>query len=99
MVNFAVDESLFINYNNMQYWVLGIISVVTLAILLEISPRRDTNVIKEIIKTHIKSGNVVITDNWTVYHWLSNPGSGYFIIKFIHLGWTILVLVPIISII
>jgi hypothetical protein len=29
MIKFAVDESLFINYNNMKYWVIGSINVVT----------------------------------------------------------------------
>ena len=52
--------------------------MVTREILLEISLRRDTDVIKEIIKTHIKSDNVVISDNWAAYNWLSNPGSGYY---------------------
>ena len=54
--NFAVDESLFITCNNLQYWVIGIINVATKVISLEISPIRDTNVLKAIIKTHIKSG-------------------------------------------
>ena len=52
--------------------------MVSRAIRLENSPIRDTTVIKEIIKTHIKSGNVVISDNWAAYYWLSNPDSGYF---------------------
>lgn len=78
MANFAVDESLFINYHNMQYWVIGIINVATRVIRLEISPIRDTNVLKDIIKTHIKSGNISISDNWPGYHWLSNPASGYY---------------------
>ena len=58
--------------------VIGIINNVTKAIRLEISPIRDTNVLKAIIKTHIKSGNIVISDNWAGYNWLSNPASGYY---------------------
>ena len=74
MVKFAVDESLFISYNNnMQYLAIGIINVVSRAIRFEISPIRDTTVIKEIIKTHMKSGKVVIYDNWAAYYWISNP--------------------------
>ena len=34
MENFAVDESLFITYNNLQYWVIGIINIATRAIRL-----------------------------------------------------------------
>ena len=63
MDKFAIDESLFINYKNTPYWVIGIINVATRAIRLEISPIRDAETLKAIITTHIKIGNVIITDD------------------------------------
>ena len=58
----------------------------------------DTNVLKSIIKIHIKSGNIVISDNWAGYNWLSNPSSGYYHHLHTH-GMVILVLVLIVQVI
>ena len=77
MDKFAIDESLFINYKNTPYWVMGIINVTTRAIRLEISPIIDVETLKSIIITHINIGNVIISDNWAGYHWLNNPINGY----------------------
>ena len=44
---------------------------------MEISPIRDAETLKSIITTHIKIGNVIISDNWASYHWLKNPNNGY----------------------
>ena len=74
---FTIDESLFINYKNTPYWVIGIINVTTRAIHLEISPIREEETLKTIITTLIKIRNVIISDNQAAYHWLNNPINGY----------------------
>ena len=44
---------------------------------LELSYDRNTDIMKKIIKSHIKTGNIVVTDGWSAYSWLGHPFSGY----------------------
>ena len=46
-------------------------------IRLELSYDRNTDIMKKIIKSHIKTGNIVVTDGWSAYSWLGHPFSGY----------------------
>ena len=77
METFAIDESLFIHLDNRQLWVIGIINTITKKFRLELSFTRDASVLKNIIQKHIKKGNVIVSDAWAGYNWLSDAQFGY----------------------
>ena len=68
---FSVDESLFLSVSNEQTWVIGIIDNEKKDFRLEITNIRNEEILKQIITTHIKPGNVVVTDGWSGYNFLS----------------------------
>lgn len=74
---YAVDESDFIKLNGNILWVIGIINTHNKNLRLEVSYTRNADIIKKIIKTHIQTGNIIISDGWSGYHWLDQPFSGY----------------------
>jgi len=75
--HFAIDESDFVKIKGNILWVIGIINTHNKLIRLELSYDRTTEVMKKIVKTHIKTGNIVVTDGWSSYLWISEPYSGY----------------------
>ena len=77
MERFAMDESNFVTDGNITTWVVGIINVTSRKIRLEYPENRNTNTIKKIVHAHIKKGNIVVSDAWGGYSWLSNADSGY----------------------
>ena len=66
MKNVTIDESLFLTYKNIQYWVIGIININNRQIRFEVSEFRYINILKDINKTYIKIGNIVILDGWRI---------------------------------
>ena len=39
---------------------------------------------KKIIRCHIKTGNIIVSDDWRSYHWLDDPYSGHVLSIHIH---------------
>lgn len=74
---FSIDESEFVNISNQPIWVIGIINNLTKNFLLEISKRRNEEVLKKIVTAHVKSGNTIVSDGWSGYNFLSRPDSQY----------------------
>ena len=66
MKNVTIDESLFLTYKNIQYWVIGIININNRQIRFEVSEFRYINILKDINKTYIKIGNIVLLDGWRI---------------------------------
>ena len=77
MEAFAIDELLFVHLDNQQLWVIGIINTITKKFRLELSFTRNATVLKTIIQKHIKRGNVIVSDAWAGYNWLSEAQYGY----------------------
>ena len=73
MERFATNESLFININNSPLWVIGIINTSSKKLLLEFSFNRNTHISKKIIYKHLHKGNIIVSDAWSGYNWISNP--------------------------
>ena len=70
---YAIDESLFTHTKNgTQVWVIGIINNRTKEFRLEASKYRDTNTIKKFLYKFIDSGNIIISDGWSGYNFISN---------------------------
>ena len=44
---------------------------------LEITHLRTADILKKIIFKHIKRGNIIVSDDWTGYIWISNIEYGY----------------------
>ena len=44
---------------------------------LEITELRNTETMKKIISTHVKKGNIIVSDAWAAYSWLDDMNSGY----------------------
>ena len=61
----------------MQIWVLGIISSVSKKFRIEVVSNRNSATIKNFIRRHIETGNVIFSDGWQAYNWLNEPSSGY----------------------
>lgn len=80
--HFVIDESDFIKINGKILWVIGIINTHNRLIRLELSYDRNTYIMKKIIKSDIKTGNIVVIEGCSAYSWLSHPFSGY--IHFMH---------------
>ena len=74
---FSNDELDFIKINGKILWVIGIINSNNRLIRLELTYDRNTDIMKKIIKSHIKTGNIVVTDGLSAYSWLGHPFSGY----------------------
>ena len=73
---FIIDESEFTSLCGTQIWVLGIISSVSKKFRIEVVSDRNTSTIKSFINRHIETGNVIVSDGWPSYNWLSEPSSG-----------------------
>ena len=69
---FSIDESNFVNVDNRNLWVLGIVCNNNKKIRLALSFDRDTNIMKKFIKNYVKSGNVLVTDGWGAYQWIDS---------------------------
>lgn len=67
---FAIDESNFINVENKQLWVVGIINTISKKIRLEIAFVRNTELMKNFIYNYIKPGNCIVSDQWGAYDWI-----------------------------
>lgn len=74
---FSVDESDFVKINGQILWVIGVLNNETYHLRLEVSYTRNEDVLKKIIRTHIKSGNYKVRDGWPGYLWIGRPYSGY----------------------
>ena len=72
-----MDESLFTQINNTQQWVVGMINITTKNIRIEIVNNRTTETLKMIIAKHLGKGNIIHTDLWQGYNFLTNSNSGY----------------------
>ena len=73
MERFATNESLFINITNNPLWVIGIINTSSKKLLLEFSFNRNTDISKKIIYKHVHKGNIIVSDVWSGYNWISGP--------------------------
>jgi len=73
----CVDESLFTHNEGQQQWVLGLINTATNEIRLELIANRDENTLKPIIEKHVGTGNIICSDSWAGYNFLSRANSGY----------------------
>ena len=70
---FQVDENLFSHTDNGdKIWVLGIIDNQTKDFGLNISLKRDQNVLKSFITRYVEPGNTIITDGWSGYNFLGS---------------------------
>ena len=74
---YAIDENLFVTINNNQKWIVGIINTISKKLRLEITELRNTETMKKIISTHVKKGNIIVSDAWAAYSWLDDMNSGY----------------------
>lgn len=74
---FIIDESEFTSLCGMQIWLLGIISSVLKMFRIEVVSNRNSSTIKNFIRRHIETGNVIFSDGWQAYNWLNEPSSGY----------------------
>ena len=72
----AVDESLFTHVNNKPLWVIGLIDTNSKKFRLIPSFSRDGPKLKSIITKYVMRGNIIITDSWSGYNWISEPNSG-----------------------
>ena len=68
----AFDESLFTHNANIQQWVVGLINIDTKEIRLELVSNRNQNTLKYIIEKHVGRGNIINTDSWAGYNFISN---------------------------
>ena len=67
------SESLFSHTDNEdKIWVLGIIDNQTKDFRLNISLKRDQNVLKSFITIYVELGNTIITDGWSDYNFLGS---------------------------
>ncbi len=73
----SIDESLFIHWEGIQVWVVGLINLNTDEIRLEIVENRDQQTMKTIIEKHICKGNIINADSWPAYNFLDNIDSGF----------------------
>jgi hypothetical protein len=73
----CVDESLFTHNKGKQQWVFGLINTATNEIRLELIPNSDENTLKTIIERHVGYGNIICSDSWAGYNFLSRANSGY----------------------
>ena len=78
----ACDESLFTHCGGNATWVVGLLNLVINEIRLEIVESRDSPTLKTIIEKHIMGGNIIYTDCWSGYNFLSNINSNYTHISF-----------------
>ena len=81
---FAIDEWKFPSDNNFNFWVIGIININARKIRLEMSENRDQEGMKKIIRSHIKRGNIIISDGRSGYSWLDSPNNGYLYSTYTH---------------
>ena len=72
-----MDESLFTHINNTQQWVVGMINITAKNIRIEIVNDRITETLKMIIAKHLGKGNIIHTDLWPGYNYLTNSNSGH----------------------
>ena len=72
-----VDEPLFVRNEGEQQWALGVINTATNEIRLELIINRDENTLKPIIEKHVGPGNIICSDSWAGYNFLSRANSGY----------------------
>ena len=56
---------------------VGIVNCNTRKLRLEITHLRTADIMKKIIFKHIKRGNIIVSDGWTGYNWISNIEYGY----------------------
>ena len=75
---FAIDESLFTSINNIPIWVVAIINTRNHNdIRCNITRTRNTPFMRNFIHKYIKPGIIIISDGWSSYNFLREPGSGY----------------------
>lgn len=74
---FSIDESHFLNKNNEAIWVIGVINNATKKFRLEFSKIRNEEILKKFIWLHIKPGNIIVSDGWSDYNFLSRNDSQY----------------------
>ena len=77
-----IDESLFTHSNGIPQWIIGLINLRTNDIRLELVESRYTEILKTIITKHVITGNIIYTDSWNGYYFLSDFNSGYHHIKY-----------------
>ena len=58
-------------------WALGLINTATNEIRLELITNRNENILKPIIEKHVGPGNIICSDSWAGYNFLSRVNSGY----------------------
>ena len=73
----SVDESKFTSEGNENIWVIGVINNCTKQFRLEISKIRNSNVLKKFIFAYVKPGNIIVSDWWAGYDFLSENNSPY----------------------
>ena len=56
---------------------MGLINTATNEIRLELITNRDENILKPIIEKHVCPGNIICSDSWAGYNFLSRVNSGY----------------------
>lgn len=67
--NFAIDESNFYIYDNLSYWVEGLISTTDRSkFRCNISTNRNSDYLRSFIPKYIRRGNVIISDRWAGYN-------------------------------
>lgn len=70
---FSIDESLFVtDENNNQIWVIGALNNLAKDIRIDISFKRNSEVLKIFIERYIEERNKLITDAWSGYSFIDN---------------------------
>ena len=44
---------------------------------MELSFNRNADILKKIIFKHVHKGNIIVSNAWSGYNWISQPQSGY----------------------
>ena len=70
------DESLFTHKEEEQQRVLGLNNTAANEIRLELITNRDENTLKPITERHVGHGNIICSDSWAGYYYLSRANSG-----------------------
>lgn len=73
----CVYESLFTHNAGDQQWVVWLINTLINELRLELIEVRSENTLNNIIEKHVAPGNVICSDSWSGYNFLSRPNSGY----------------------
>jgi len=73
----CVDEFLFTHNAEEQQWVVGIINTTSNDIRLKKVENSNETTLKTIIEKHVATDNIIYSDFWSGYNFLSRVNSGY----------------------